>query len=82
MPTLRIDGYIFRFYSSDRFEPPHVHVIRGEKEAKIWLSEVVVQANHGYNGPELNRIVKLTEIHRNRLLDAWNEYFSDNDSHS
>ena len=75
MPTLRIHGYLFRFYSSDRFEPPHVHVIRGENEAKIWLSGVAVESNHGYNGPELNRIVKLTESNRSRLLDAWNEYF-------
>lgn len=40
MPTVLIEGFIFRFYSSDRDEPLHVHVIQGERVAKIWLSEV------------------------------------------
>lgn len=77
MPTLLIEGYKFRFYSSDRFEPPHVHVIRAESEAKLWLRPVTVEYNHGYNGPELNRIVKLTEANLARLLEAWDAYFAD-----
>ena len=34
MPTIVIDSYKFRFYSSDRFEPPHMHVIKAENVAK------------------------------------------------
>ena len=75
MPTIVIDGYKFRFYSSDYVEPPHVHVIRAENVAKIWLDPVVVEYNRGYNGKTLNRIVKLTEAHQGRLLEAWNDYF-------
>ena len=40
MPTVLIEGYKFRFYSSDIQEPPHVHVIRNENVAKIWLVPV------------------------------------------
>lgn len=76
MPTIFIEGYKFRFYSSDRVEPPHVHVIQRENVAKIWLSPVAVEYNYGYNKPELNRIVKLTETSRPRLLKAWHDYFS------
>lgn len=76
MPTIIIDGYKFRFYSSDVNEPPHVHVIRDENEAKIWLQPVVVEHNWGYNQPTLNRILKLTRQHQDRLLEAWNAYFS------
>lgn len=76
MPTIFIEGYKFRFYSSDRLEPPHVHVIRDELVAKIWLDPITVEYNRGYNGPELNRIVKLTETNRARLLEAWNAHFS------
>jgi hypothetical protein len=76
MPTLFIEGYKFRFYSSDRVEPPHVRVIQGENVAKIWLSPVAVEYNYGYNKPELNRIVRLTETNRSRLLKAWHDYFS------
>ena len=60
MPTIKIERYKFRFYSSDAGEPPHVHVIDGDKVAKIWLQPVATEYNHGYNRAELNYILKLT----------------------
>lgn len=75
MPTLIIEGYKFRFYSSDILEPPHVHVIHGGNVAKIWLRSFEVEYNHGYNQSELNRIVRLTTQNQDRLLRVWNEYF-------
>jgi len=56
MPTVLIEGYEFRFYSSDGNEPPHVHVLRDDNEAKIWLVPVALQHNHGYSASELDRI--------------------------
>jgi len=47
MPTVVIEGYKFRFYSSDIVEPPHVHVLRSENVAKIWLSPISIVYNHG-----------------------------------
>ena len=76
MPTIIIEGYKFRFYSSDINEPPHVHVIRDDNVAKIWLQPVEVETNHGYNQPTLNRILKLTRQYQTRLLEAWNDHFS------
>jgi hypothetical protein len=76
VPTVLIEGYKFRFYSSDFSEPPHVHVLRGEHQAKIWLVPVVLVYNHGYNTPELNRILRLTGQHQAELLEVWNEYFT------
>lgn len=73
MPTIFIEGYKFRFYSSDRNEPPHVHVLRGEKMAKIWLDPIPTQENFGYNTSELNHVLRLTEENRERLLRSWNE---------
>ena len=75
MPTIFIKGYKFRFYSSDVNEPPHVHVINAESVAKIWLNSLEAAYNRGYNKPELNRVLKLTEQNRTRLLEAWNEHF-------
>src|SRR5262249_10497064 len=41
MPTVLRDGpYRMFFYSADRGEPPHVHVVREAKEAKFWLNPV------------------------------------------
>jgi hypothetical protein len=49
MPTISIAGYKFRFYSSDVHEPPHVHVIHDDNEAKIWLDPVQMEYNRGFN---------------------------------
>ena len=76
MPTVLIEGYKFRFYSSDFREPPHVHVFRGEKQAKIWLQPTEVQVNYGYNQSELNKILQLTMNNRARLLEIWNDHFN------
>ncbi len=54
MPTIFIQGFKFRFYSSAVNEPPHVHVIRAERVAKIWLASLEVEYNRGYNRAELN----------------------------
>ena len=76
MPTIFIQGYKFRFYSSDRFEPPHVHVIKAENMAKVWLQPISLQYNRGYNPSELNRVLRLTRQHRQELLEVWYDYFS------
>jgi hypothetical protein len=76
MPTILIAGYRFRFYSSDLHEPPHVHAIHDDNEAKIWLEPIHLEYNRGYNRAELNRVLKLTEQNQARLLEAWHEYFN------
>lgn len=51
MRTLLIwKGYTFRFYSSGVFEPPHVHIAKDGKSAKVWLRSLDVEYQHGYNG--------------------------------
>ncbi|MEK9139238.1 MAG: DUF4160 domain-containing protein [Bacteroidota bacterium] len=76
MPFKIIDGYKVGFYSLDRGEPPHMHVLRGDNEAKIWLVPVEVEWNEGYNTRELNRIVGLINEHQQELLEMWNDHFS------
>ena len=76
MPTTRIGPYKFRFYSSDRDEPPHMHVIRESKVAKLWLSPVSLQYNQGYRASEINTIMRLILDNREELLEAWYAYFS------
>jgi len=76
MPTIFIAGYKFRFYSSDVHEPPHVHVIHDDNEAKIWLDPVQLEYNRGYTRVTLNRVLKLTEQNQGDLLKTWHEYFN------
>ncbi len=75
MPTVIIEGYKFRFYAQDRDEPPHMHVLRGGSDAKVWLMTVEVEYACGYHEREINRILELTQTHQAKLLEVWYEYF-------
>jgi Domain of unknown function (DUF4160) len=76
MPTVTIEGFKFRFYSTDGVEPPHMHVIRGGAEAKVWLAPLSIEYNMGYTRSEVSRILDLARQHEFALLRTWNEYFS------
>ncbi len=72
MPTvLRIGLYRFHFYSRDGNEPSHIHVTRGDIEAKFWLSPVSLAANYGFGPAESRDIQRLVEQHCQTLLDAY-----------
>jgi hypothetical protein len=76
MPTvMRAGGFRFFFYSTDRSEPPHVHVRSGRRTAKIWLDPVQVDSSSRFSESELGRILKLARESRRILLRNWNEYF-------
>ena len=76
MPTvLRIRSYRFFFVSLDRGEPPHVHVRRENMVAKFWLDPVALERAGGFSRVELSVIGKLVQEHRERLLEAWYEFF-------
>ncbi len=77
MPTvLRIGPYRFFFYAGDRDEPPHIHVERDASAAKFWLDPVRLQRSKGFGGNEINRLQRLIEENRERLLNEWHEYFN------
>ena len=80
MPTvLRIDGLRFLFYSNEGRprESPHIHVRQDRNEAKFWLRpEVSLAYNDGFGARRLNRIQKQVEQNRERLEDAWHDYFA------
>ena len=76
MPTVLQDGpYSFIFFSSDGGEPPHIHVRREGMVAKFWLDPVALERAGGFRRSELFAIMKLVQQYRERLLEAWNEFF-------
>jgi hypothetical protein len=76
MPTVIRDGpYSFVFFSSDRGEPPHIHVKRERRVAKLWLEPVALAGNHGFPEHEIRHIIELVSEHRATLLEAWHDYF-------
>jgi hypothetical protein len=60
-------------------EPPHVHVKRDDKLAKLWLAPVREAYNYGFKPNELNRIAAITRENEQILLKAWHEYFNRDD---
>jgi hypothetical protein len=78
MPTvLRIGRYRFFFYSNERNEPAHIHIESGDDEAKFWLDPVGLAADHGFRARELNEIEQLVMEHEQELVEAWNDYFGE-----
>ena len=76
MPTvMRAGGFRFFFYSTDRSEPPHIHVRSGSRTAKVWLNPVQVERASRFSQAELGRVLKLVREYRRILLRNWNEYF-------
>jgi len=77
-PTVLREGpYRFFFFSTDRHEPPHVHVERDDNRAKFWLDPVRLARNAGFSDSELRSIERLIIGSRELLLRKWNEYFTD-----
>jgi hypothetical protein len=78
VPTiLRLGQFRFFFYSSDRAEPPHVHVEADNGLAKFWLRPVRLAGSRGMGRRELSRLQHLVVDHRGVLMRAWHAYFDD-----
>jgi hypothetical protein len=79
MPEVfRERGFRFFFYSNEGSprEPLHVHVEKGNVEAKYWLKPTVrVAYNDGYDARTLRELQRLVEANENRIVRAWNEHF-------
>jgi hypothetical protein len=76
MPTVLIVGpYKFVFFSSDKNEPHHIHVVRDKALAKFWLKEVALAKNKGFPDHEIAALGKLVVEHRETFTKAWDDYF-------
>lgn len=75
MPTLFfIFGYRFYFWSNDH-EPIHVHVSKGDSEAKFNVFDVRMIDNYGFKKNELRLIESVIEENKDVIIARWNEYF-------
>jgi len=76
-PTiLRIKGYRFYFLSNEE-ERIHVHVTCADGEAKFWIEPLVaLEVYYGLNQRRLHEIQKIVEEHKNEIIKAWHEHFS------
>ena len=78
MPIILREGpYRFFFYSGDRDEPQHVHVVRDNQVAKFWLDPVRMQRSGGMRRSEISRVQRIIEENHGLLMEAWNDFFND-----
>ena len=77
MPTLFIVfGFRFMFYSNDH-EPIHVHVIKGDTEARFQVyPEITLLDNKGLKPAELKLAESLVEENKEMIVERWKAFFA------
>jgi hypothetical protein len=79
MPVVfRYKGFRFLFYSNEGEprEPPHIHVLKDDIEAKFWLRpDVVIAYSDGFNARTLRELTEIIEQRREEIEQAWHEFF-------
>ena len=77
MPTIfELFGLRFFFYS-DEHAPIHVHVVKGDDDAKISLEPSIdVVYNRGLKAKDLKRALQLAEMYKDDIIELWNKYHS------
>lgn len=75
MPTIfEIFGLRFFFFSEDHL-PIHVHVVKGDEDAKIEIEpDIKVVYNHGLKPKDLKKALKLAELYKEEIIETWNKY--------
>lgn len=72
--VLRVNGYIFWFYSNENNEPAHIHVRKGGATAKYWLApKIKEEYSYGFKVKERRDIKLIIEKNLNFLIKKWNE---------
>ncbi len=83
MPTVfRQNGFRFFFFANegDPREPLHVHVERGDSEAKFWVKPAVALAyNDGFDARTLRHVALMVEVNAKRIERVWDGFFGQGD---
>jgi hypothetical protein len=57
-------------------EPVHIHIKKGEGEAKFWIAPTVMLAESwNMKVSELTRAQEIVTEHRQEILDFWTRHF-------
>ena len=73
------NGYRFHFFSNEGAprEPVHVHVEKGDADAKFWLLPSVELAyNRGFNAKTMRQLDRIIEERRQEIVEMWNDHFA------
>ncbi len=75
MPTIfEIFGLRFFFFANEH-SPIHVHVVKGNDNAKIAIEpEIEVVYNRGLKPKDLKRAVELATMYKEDIIEKWQEF--------
>lgn len=63
----REEGFVFKVYSNEE-ERKHIHVVKGDCEAKYWLEpQVELDKSYGFDSKDLKKIKQIIEDNANDL---------------
>ena len=66
-----INGFDFFFYSMEE-DRMHIHVEKGDNDAKFWLEPTIELAeNFGFNSKEIRKITKMVETYGNEFKEQF-----------
>lgn len=68
-------GFRFLFYSNDH-EPIHVHVVKGNINAKFSIFPVSLIENNGLKPAELKMVESVIKENKEVIVERWNEFFN------
>ncbi|MBZ0318995.1 MAG: DUF4160 domain-containing protein [Anaerolineae bacterium] len=80
MPTvLRLKGYRFMIYTNEPAnERPHVHIIKDDRDAKIWVDEPeFVKGADLFKAKEVREIMEMVKEYQSFFLEKWEEIHGD-----
>lgn len=67
-------GYSFKIFSNEE-ERMHIHVIKDDCEAKVWLEpKVELAENDGFAQHEINQIIKIVQQYADDFRDKYQRH--------
>jgi hypothetical protein len=79
MPKIfEIEGFRGFFFSNEGSpsEPIHIHIKKGEGEAKFWIDpNIVLVESWKMKVSELTRAQEIVVEQRQKIIDAWKQHF-------
>lgn len=75
MPTIfELFGLRFFFYA-DEHSPIHVHIVKGDAEAKIEIDpEIKLIYNHGLKVQDVRMAIRLAKMYKDDIIEIWCRY--------
>lgn len=75
MPTVYETKNLRIVIHTDDHDPPHVHVIGPDAEAKITIADLNCYFNKGFSSRDIKRIISYLKQRQAQLQEKWDEIY-------